>query len=167
MTRERVDEMMKNYRTVEARCEYLRAQVSILEASLEENRKQMINDKVSMSQAITGMPHGTTVGDPVGNLALDIAMGNVTVFMQQIEDELAAVKKELNSKQYVLVYVNSWLKGLNDREKMVVVLKNMDGQPWGQIVDAMKKQYGEDACSKHSAQRLYDRAMEKIYEVAA
>ena len=165
MTRDRVDELMKIYQETSARCEYLRSQAKILEDALKKNENCMVSDRVSMSQAITGMPHGTTVGDPVGNLALDLAMGKVTVFVTQIREELAQVYQELNAKQNIITYVDSWLKSLNDREKMVVQQKAIFQSSWGDVVTRMKETYG-DACSKHTAQRIYDRAMEKIYNTA-
>lgn len=161
-----MDELLKIYRATEARCEYLKSQIGILEESLEKNRREMVSDKVSMSQAISGMPHGTSPGDPCGNLALDLAMGNVSVFVKQIMDELVELRTELNSKGYIIVYVNSWLKSLSDREKAAVELKALDQQPWAMVVMGFRDRFG-GPCSKHTVQRLYDRAMEKIYETAA
>jgi len=167
MTREAVDEMLKNYKQTLARHEYLQAQVDILKKALDENKREMISDRVSMSQAITGMPHGTSVGDPVGNLALDIAMGKVTPFVKQVEEEIAKIQGEMQRTEILVSCVGKWLEGLSEREKLAVEQKVFDDQPWAKIVFAFKSQYGEEACSKRSVQRIYDRAMEKIYAMAA
>ena len=166
MTRERVDEMLRSYRETLARCGYLRSQKEVLEEALRKNESSMVGDRVTLSQAITGMPHGSSVGDPVGNLALDLVMGKVTVFVQQVRDELAEVYKELSLKQYIIACVDSWLKSLNDRERIVVELKMIDQYSWGDVVSQMKQKCG-NSFSKHTAQRIYDRAMEKIYNAAA
>ncbi|MBQ9251581.1 MAG: hypothetical protein IJ188_02970 [Clostridia bacterium] len=166
MTRERVDELLKRYKPTLARCEYLRGQLEVLQAALEENKQQMIGDQVSMSQAITGMPHGTTVGDPVGNLALDIAMGNVSVFVKQVEEEIATIQDELSRSGHLLSCVDKWMNGLSDREKLAVQEKTFNDSSWAQIVYVFSREFG-GSCSKRSAQRIYDRAMEKIYEMAA
>ena len=166
MTKERVDEFLDAYRSNQARCAYLQEQVIILEESLRKNEMSAIGDQVSMSQAITGMPHGTTVGDPVGNLALDIAMGNVSVFVKQIQEELASVRAELNQKSRIVAYVGSWLNGLNERERFVVEAKVIDHLAWAEVVKDYNARFN-GSYSKHTIQRLHDKAMDKIYEIAA
>ena len=166
MTRESVDEALKQYREKKARYDFLCLQIDVLQESLQKNEKCMVNDRVSMSQAITGMPHGTSVGDPVGNLALDLAMGKVTVFVDQIRLELQQVQTEMNGLKPAIACVDIWMNALNDREREVVSLKAINQYSWADAVQALNEKCG-GVYSKHTFQRLYDRAMEKIYTVAA
>ena len=165
MTRDQVDETLKIYRATEARVAYLRSQLEILKEYLRENENSVVNDGVSLSQAITGMPHGSGVGDPVGNLALRIAMGKTSVFVMQVREEIEVVMRELRLKQYILDFADAWLKALNDREVKVVTLKMIDGMSWSEILTALNSG-GGPRWSKHTIQRILDNGMGKIYEAA-
>lgn len=165
MTQDRVNELLESYRTIQARCSYLQLQVDILTEGLRRNEQSMVSDRVSLSQAISGMPHGTSVGDPVGNLALDLVMGKVTVFVEQIRKELADVYSELYQKKRILACVDVWMGGLSDRERLAVEMKAIDKKPWAEVVLGFREK-GIGECSKHTVQRLYDRGMGKIYEAA-
>ena len=70
MSPQRLDEILKNHRSAKARLAYLTSQLKMLERDLAICQGQMISEGVTMSQAITGMPHGSGVGDPVGRLAV-------------------------------------------------------------------------------------------------
>ena len=165
MTRDQVDETLKIYRATEARVAYLRSQLEILQEYLRKNENSVVNDGVSLSQAITGMPHGSGVGDPVGNLALRIAMGKTSVFVQQVRKEIEPVERELRLKQYILSFTDAWLMALNEREEKIVTLKMIDGKSWAEILTALNSG-GGPRWSKHTIQRIFDNGMEKVYEAA-
>lgn len=165
MTRDQVDETMKIYRATEARCAYLRYQLDALQEELDKNRRSEVGDQVSLSQAITGMPHGSGVGDPVGNLAMRIAMGRSSVFVKQIEEEMTLLRTELDRKKYIIIYVDSWLHALNELERTLVTYKMIDGRSWGDTVELINKTNGYQR-SKHTVQKVVDNAMEKVYAIA-
>ena len=153
-------EKLKNYRTSWARRAYLQSQLQELEQLLKICQSEMINDQVSMSRAITGMPHGSGTGDPTGRLAMDIASGKVTDFVKQIQDEITHVQEELLKVAPDVHTVELILNALNDRERIVLEMKMIDDRPWAEILTRMNRQYN-NSYSKRSLQRLLDRAMEK------
>ncbi len=165
MTQEKVDEFLGAYLAKSARCAYLRAQKDLLEVELERNERTMVADQVSLSQAISGMPHGSGVGDPVGNLALKIASGKESVFVTQIRQELETIQKEMTVLEYWVKTVDAWLMALNEKEKRIVKLKRIDSLSWAEVVIEINKG-AEFHRSKHSCQRLLDYAMDKVYKAA-
>ena len=164
MSPEQLTEILKNYPAKRARCAYLRSQLEMLHCFLNKCRGEMIEDQVSMSQAITGMPHGTTVGDPVSRLALDIASGKVTSFVKEIQDDIDRVKEELQTIEPDVQTVESILEALNDRERAVFELKMFANYKWPDILVEMNKKYS-NSYAKRSLQRLFDRAFDKACEI--
>ena len=165
MTHSRVDELLLSYHSMEDRCRELRVEIAFLEESLRVNERSMVSDQVSMSQAITGMPHGSSAGDPVGRLALNIAMGKVSVFVRQIQEELQDAYAEQNHLKELISQVDSWLDALSEPERTLVRMKAVNQESWRDIVRYFRKQF-DGSYSKHSMQRIYIRAMDIIYEMA-
>lgn len=164
MSPQRLTEILKQYRPSRARCAYLRSQLEMLDRFLAQCQGQMITDQVTMSQAITGMPHGTTVGDPVSRLAIDIASGEVTPFVKQIQEEIREVKAELDRILPDVRTVEIILEALNEREKILFEMKMIDEFSWPEILSRMNREYN-NSYSKRSLQRLLERAMEKAHAV--
>jgi hypothetical protein len=164
MTAQRFDEVLKMYRQTKARVAYLRSQAEMLERFLRICSSQMIEDMMSMSQAITGMPHGSGTGDPTGRLAIDIESGKVSEFVKQIQEELTQVNAELNITAPQTRAVEIALGALNDRERDLVVMKMVDEFSWAEILFKMNAKHGGD-CKKRTLQRVLEKAMQKAYEV--
>jgi len=164
MSPERFDEILKKYRSIKARMAYLRHQVDMLERFLAICTREMVNDMVSMSQALTGMPHGSGAGDPVGRLAMDIESGKVSPFVQQIQEELTEVNAELNLIVPQARAVDIALGALSDKERDIVVMKMVDEFSWTEVIHKMSSKYGGN-CTKRTLQRVLERAMEKAHEV--
>lgn len=163
MSPQRLTEILKRYRPSRARCAYLKSQLEMLNRFLKKCEGEMITDQVTMSQAITGMPHGSTVGDPVSRLAIDIASGEVTPFVTQIRDEIAQAEAELEKLSREVQTVEIVLDALSDRERMLVEMKMIDEYSWPEILGKMNQAYS-NSYSKRSLQRLLDRAFEKACE---
>ncbi len=164
MSPQHFDEILSKHRSTKARYAYLRSQMAMLERFLKQCQGDMINDEVSMSQAITGMPHGTTVGDPVSRLAIDIASGKVSVFVKQIQDEIKDIQAEIRKIGPDIRIVEIVLGALNDRERAVLEMKMIDEMSWGEVLMDMNLKYS-NSYSKRSLQRLLDRALGKAYEI--
>ena len=164
MSPDKLDEMLKNYRPLKARSAYLQDQLEELERKLILNRMMMIDEQVSLSQEITGMPHGTSTGDPTARLALDVASGKVSIFVRQIQDEIAATKRELGTIEPTLRIVGIVLQALSERECEVLEMRAMDEMEWPEIQEQMNREYNNVYCQR-TLQRLFERAMEKAYEV--
>ena len=164
MSPEVLTEKLKKYRVTKSRYSYLQSQLEMLNRFLTKCKSEMIEDQVSMSQAITGMPHGTSVGDPVSRLALDIASGKVSVFVKQIEAEISIVKRDIQVVEPDVRTVEIILEALKERERNVFEMKLIDEYSWAEILTNMNQKYN-NSYSKRSLIRLYDRAFDKACEI--
>lgn len=164
MSPQSLKDTLEKYRSKKARYAYLQSQTEMLERFLKICQGEMIEDQVSLSQAITGMPHGTTVGDPVSRLALDIASGKVTPFVRQIQEEMEQVRVEMRKIFPEIRLAELVLDGLKERERLMIEMKIMDDLSWAEILDRMNRKYS-NSYSKRSLQRLYDRAFDKACEI--
>lgn len=165
MKQNQIEEILRSYRTQKARLAYLRSQIDMLERFLAGCERRMVDDCISMSQAITGMPHGSSVGDPTGRLAIDIASGKVSEFVKQIREEIEETAKEAARLTEDLRVADILLSAMTEREREVVEMKIMADMSWGEVLEEMNKKHG-NSYSKRSLQRLYSRAMEKAEDVA-
>ena len=164
MRPDQIEEMLGRYRIQKARYAYLRSQIDMLERFLRACEGSMINDCISMSQAITGMPHGTSVGDPTGRLAMDIASGRVSEFVKQIREELEEITAEATRLEEELRVADIVISAMNDREREIVEMKIMADMSWDDVLREMNRRHN-NSYSKRSLQRLYSRAIEKAEEV--
>ena len=164
MTPQHLDELLEKYKPNKAREAYLLHQIDSLGRLLELAKKRMVDDFVSLSQALTGMPHGSGNGDPTGKLAINIASGKVTEFVKQIQAEIEETQGMLNLLMPEIRIVEIAMAALGEREKEVVELKMMDGLSWADVLGKMNERHN-GSYSKRSLQRLIDRAMEKVYSV--
>ena len=164
MSPQRLDEILKKYRTTKFRYAFLKAEIATLERWLALCQSQSVNDRISLSQAITGMPHGSGIGDPTGRLATDIASGEVSRFVKQIQDDITKVNAEMIRIAPEISTVEIVLQSLGDREREVVILKIIDDRPWGETVEQMNGMHN-NSYSKRTLQRLLDRALGRAYEI--
>ena len=162
----RLDELLKKYRPNKAREAYLRNQLEGLGRMLELAKRKMVDESVSLSQALTGMPHGSGTGDPTGKLATNLAAGKVTEFVKQIQQEIDETQGMLVGLLKDIQVVEIVLDALNDREREVLTMKMIDEYSWAETLNRMNKLHS-GSYSKRSLQRLLDRAVDKAYEVVA
>ncbi len=165
MRKESVDLMLGNYRKYAARCEFLEQEIQVLERIAAGLRQTMIADALSGSQNLSGMPHGTAVGNPVERIAIKFADGYVPDYIVDIEKEIQRKKEELRRKTPTVVFVTAWLKGLSEKERFVIENKTLGGAFWREMIDAYHQRFGE-VYSKQGLKKIRDRALEKIYQIA-
>lgn len=165
MQKESVDAMLSNYREHLARCEYLECEIPELERLVLSLRETMIEDTVACTQVISGMPHGTSISDPTGRLAVMFADGGVTESVRLLECEIAEKKRELAQKRVTVIFVGAWLKVLNEKERFVVEKQVIDKLFWRDVVRSYDRAFG-DVYSKHGLKSIRDGALQKIYRIA-
>lgn len=159
-----LDERLKKYRANKARLAYLEAEEITLRRWLTICESQSVNDRISLSQAITGMPHGSGIGDPTGRLATDIASGKVSEFVNQVLDDLNSLNAQKGVLYLSVRSVEVVLEALGDREREVLTLKIIDDRDWKDTAIQMNSMHN-NSYSIRSLQRLLDRALEKAYEI--
>jgi hypothetical protein len=161
---EKLEELLRDYRPTKARYAYLRTQEDMLERFLSSCERSMVSDQVSMSQAITGMPHGSNVGDPVGRLAIDIASGKVSEFVRQIREEIENVRAEMAVLNRKIKLIEIILGAMTDRELEVIEMKIMADMDWDETLRGMNEKHN-NSYSKRTLQRMLSRALDKAEEV--
>ena len=164
MSPQRLDDIFKKHRVNEARLAWLKSEMVTLNRWLSLCKSQSVTDRVSLSQAITGMPHGSNPGDPVGRLAVDIASGRVSTFVKQIQEDIDSVTAEMMRIEPEIRTVEIVLQALGDREREVLTLKIIDDRDWNDTTAQMNEMHN-NSYSKRTLQRLLDRALDKAYEI--
>ena len=166
MTREQVDEMLKSYRFESGRCGHLQAQIELMRREVEHERATLVSDLVGPgAQVITDMPRGTTVGNPTEKYGTMLADGWVTDEIKAKEVEIERLQAEYDERHKNVVYVESWLNALPERERWMVEMQVVDAVIWREILNKYQQIYGEYR-SKDTLKRLRDRALEMIYDMA-
>ena len=85
--------------------------------------------------------------------------------LQEIDVKIAALEDEYNTRHLTVMYVQSWLAGLTERERWVVEAQVIDGVFWKDVCSRYRQHFEED-CSKDTLKRYRDRALDKIYAMA-
>lgn len=162
---ERVNEMLANYREYSARCAFLKNEIEDLQSMLAALQQTVVEDTVSTTSVVTGMPRGTVTSDPTGRLAIMLASGYTPPHIQQIEEEIAALRAELNTKSATIRYVDSWLLALNEKQGFILRRKAVDSLQWREIIYLYNKEFGVEY-SRNGVKKIYHAALNKVYKVA-
>lgn len=166
MTRETVDEKLRMYRFNCGRCGHLRVEIAKLESEIAAGHSMIAAEAASIqAQQMSSMPHGSVVGNPTERVGLKLASGWKPEYLDSLAEQLQEMRNEYRERRADVEYVDSWLKGLADRERWVIHQQVIDGKYWKDIIAEYKTAYAEDV-SKDTLKRLRQRAYEKIYELA-
>ena len=164
MQREAVKQMLQSYREDKARCQYLENEIPQLEKMADALRSEMIDDAVSITQAISDMPRGTSVSDPTGKLGALFAAGYTPEHIRQVEMQIRAKKRELANKLITVTLVDSAMGGLTDRERFIIQGKFIDGMFWRELIEAYKGTFAM-LYSKTALRKISDAAIDKMSRI--
>ena len=165
MKAEVVNEMLNEYLARLSRSEFLQSELEMLGELLKEAENEMVNDEVSLSQQITGMPHGSSVVDPVGKLGLKLACGYESWTVKDIKNEIEEKQREFSRLKYSVSFVQAWLKCLTDKERLLIELKYIQQLSWDEIIREYQKRFCQ-RYGRSSMKILVKKAMEKVYKIA-
>lgn len=165
MTHETVDSMLTDYKATVARCEFLKSDIAVIEKVIDDLKSHAIQDAVSGVQTITDMPHGSGISDPTGKLGTMFASGYEPEYIADLRKEVEAKKRELDYKRLTVLFVDAWLRALNEKELFIIQLKMIDGLFWRDIISQYEKKFGI-IYSKQGLKNMKDAAMQKIYKCA-
>lgn len=166
MTRDRVDAILKGYRFDVGRCGHLAQEIQMLDVQYKNEQADMIHALVSPHpQQLTDMPRGTQVGNPTEKYGIMLASNYATDEMRELEIQILAKQDEYNERKARVVFVQSWLEGLTERERWMIETQVIDGVFWKDVGVQYAQRFGENV-SKDTLKRLRDRAMEKVYAMA-
>ena len=167
MTQERVDTMLHNYREYVGRCKYLAAEIDEMTEDLKTLKASSYSDAVAPgAQNLNGMPHGTDVSSPTERIAVMFASGSKPTYIVELEKIIEELKCEYRRKWTTVVFVESWLQCLTDRERWIIVQQVIDGVTWRELTMQYEHCFGE-ARTRDGLKKLKQKALSKIYKTAA
>lgn len=167
MTREEVNAMLTGYKRARSRKITLDAVMAEERRALDEMRRTALAEAATAGGLdMDGMPRGTDVRSRVETIAVRFADGYQPDYIAAAERRLAEHERELRQVALSVVLVDGWMECLTDRERFVIKAKELDGMYWREIIAAYNEKYKE-AYSKSGLTRVRERALEKIYDVAA
>ena len=165
MVQERVDLMLLNYREYVARCEYLETDIKETERLILQMRDSLVEDMIVITFRMTGMPIPQGVSDPTGKVGDMVIAGYDTPFIREAEGAVNIMRRELAEKIPTVLFVNAWVRALDNKERFIIEQKTFGGLSWRQLIYAFRIQFG-DAYTQQGLRRIKDSAMQKIYSVA-
>lgn len=166
MTIERIETILRDYKACLGRCNHLKTEMSVIERQIESIKRDTAETLASPKpRVLSDMPRGTTIGNPTEKYGGMLADGYKTDEQVILEAKLAEYQSEYDDKISTVDYVNSWMSGLADREKVVIRSNMVDGESWRDTVNTYNQKFGE-MVSKDTLKRIKDKAMDKICEMA-
>ena len=166
MTVERIEEMLKTYRAEVGRCGHLQMEIELLRKEIEADKAGLAGDLAGPgAQVITDMPRGTAVGNPTEKLGIMLASGYISDDIREKEARLNDLQAEYNERHKTVVYVESWLAGLPERERWMIETQVIDGVIWREILTQYPEKFGEYR-SKDTLKRIRDKALDMIYDMS-
>lgn len=166
MTFERIEAILRDYKACLGRCNHLKTEMSVIERQIEAVKIDTAETLAAPKpRVLTDMPRGTQIGNPTEKYGGMLADGYKTDEQIMLEAKLAEYQAEYDDKITTVDYVNSWMSGLSDRERVVIRSNMIDGESWRETANVYNQKFG-DAVSKDTLKRIKDRAMDKIAEMA-
>lgn len=160
-----INEALSMYLERVARREFLDNEIKLLRDMLEAAVTEMVDDEVSLSQELTGMPHGTAISDPTGKLGLRLACGFESWSVMQIREELKKLQDEYYTLTHWVAFVDAWMKCLTEKERLLVELKYIQKLSWDEIISNYQRKYGQ-RYGRSGMKIQVAKAMEKVYKIA-
>ena len=173
MDREQIHAMLREYRARVGRCAHIDTEIRRLEGAIERERAQFERDLAAPTVSrLDGMPRGGAGDSRTERIALSLADGSAFAGseaqreVRRLESEIARLRRERAERQLGIEYVDSWLSGLPERERWVIERHLIDGEIWHDIITEFNARF-TDAVSRDRLKRIQQRALEKIYAMAA
>ncbi|MDL2205333.1 hypothetical protein LJC33_00295 [Eubacteriales bacterium OttesenSCG-928-N13] len=166
MSPEKVDIMLRSYQECAGRCGHLEQEIAGLKSMIERLKKTALEDAVSTTSQVTGMPRGGSTSDPTARVGIMYADGGVPKEVRELEGELKALEAEYSEKHQTIVFVTAWLSGLTAKERWLIEKHVIDAAYWREVVIAYHVEFGENY-SRDGLKRIQQAALQKIYKMAA
>lgn len=165
MERARIDELLATYRVNVARINHIEVRLKELDPIIAELNKHAAWYATNTTGSYSGMPGGGPVESKVEKLAITLAEGKLPGEMGALVREAEALREEMEARQTRVRYVDAWLCGLTEREKMVLTTHIIDGLTWREVGAVYQDKYGLEY-SRTGLKALCDRARDKVYAIA-
>lgn len=160
-----VDELLENYRTNQARFNHLYLDAMKMAIRINEEARRAIADDAMHAQQYKEMPPCGRVSKPVEDLALKYMDGFVPDVLKGWMNESEAMQTELRELETNIVYVDTWLGALNDKERMVITEHMLDGRSLKELEITSARKFGYHM-SADGIRVIKRKALQKIYDIA-
>ena len=161
-----IEMALRNYKANQVRVSACKVEIEYLEKKIGKAEESAIEMSVNISPNTSGMPHGSSVGDPVGMLAQRVADGAVPI-IAEMKERLKKAKDELCDAEYKIRTVDTWMECLTEYEEFVIHRKYVDAAEWTWAIlsEEFNKKFGHWR-GKKALQRLEQNAMANILSIA-
>ena len=126
MQPEDVDKLLIDYRTNQARFNHLYLDAMNMAMQINaEARRAIVGDSMH-AQQYKDTPHSGRVSKPVEDLAIRYMDGYMPDVLKGWMAESEEMQRELRTLETSIVYVDTWLGALTDKERMVITEHMLD-----------------------------------------
>lgn len=165
MTEETVNTLLEGYRSNLARYECLAMTAETHRRQLEaEERNALANDAMH-AQQYDGMPHGNKISRPVEDLVLRHTSGQVSEQIKLWRAEEAEMRAEMMELKRRIRYVDAWLNGLSDKERLVMEEVYIKGYTMPEVAYHSHKLF-LNPVTVGTVRGIKRQALKKIYDIA-
>lgn len=160
-----VDKLLSEYPSNKARYNHLYLEAMDMAIQINaETRRALANDAIQAQQYRDTPPSGK-VSKPVEELALRYVDGYIPDTLAGWMKESEEMWSELRSLDISITYVDTWLEGLSDKERSVIVAHEIDQKSWSEIASTSAKTFGYHV-GVSNLQKIKRKAIQKIYAIA-
>ena len=165
MKSEDVDKLLLEYRTNQARFNHLYLEAMEMALKINaETRRAIANDAVH-AQQYKDTPPGGRVSKPVEDLAIRYMDGHIPDVLKGWMAESEAMQTELRQIETNIVYVDTWLGALTDKERLVITEHMLNGRTLKEMEIVSTRMFGYHMTAEGI--RVVKRtALQKIYNIA-
>lgn len=164
MTPETVLRMIRDYGACKAKAVQLEGEIEIQSAQADHAKAREMAESALHGIILDDMPHGTTTGDPTGNLVARFLDGYQPQYLRDLDRDIATKRAQLREMQIVIRTVEGWLGALPERERFVITKHILEGEFWGEVVRLYEQRWG--IITKEALKKAQKRALQRVYDIA-
>ena len=156
---------LTNYRANQARYNHLYLEAMTMAMQINaEARKALANDSMH-AQQYNDMPKGNQLTKTVEELAIRYADGFIPETLRDWMEESEAMHTELRQLETSIAYVDTWLGGLGETDRIIVTAHDVDDLTWPEVAINSPRLLGYHM-SPDGLRKRHQKAMQQIYDIA-
>ena len=165
-TKDAVDAALKSYADDKARSAHLEIEIAELTRRVNTAAAALASDEAGpRAQQITGMPHGTTVGNPTAQIAEKLASGWLPPEVKDMKRDLSVMQEEHARLSARVKFVEAWLEALTEREHWIILHQFVRQEYWRDVLNDYEARFG-GYVAKDALKGLRAKALKRIYAIA-
>lgn len=160
-----VDKLLTDYRTNQARFSHLYLDAMNMALQINAETRRALASDALHAQQYKEIPPCGRVSKPVEDLALRYMDGYMPDVLKRWMEESEAMQRELRTLETSIVYVDTWLGALTEKERMVITEHMLDGKSLRELEITSAKKFGYHM-SADGIRGIKRKALQKIYDIA-